>query len=536
MSAAAGESGGTLSSRLTPGNGKPVVSCRGVTKRYGNVRALDGVDLDIFSGEVHALLGENGAGKSTLIKILSGVTSPDSGSVALFGTPANIRNTATARGLGIGVAFQELSLAPDLSVSENLWLHSKGVTRRGTLSRRAMRERTEELFADTQARRIDPDQKVRDLSLAERCLVEVLRAVSSDPKVLILDEATASLPAQETEWLLGLTQRMAQAGKAVIFISHRMPEVRAVADRISILRDRVCALTARADALSADQIVETMLGRKPQMLYPAPVQPARASIALELNGFSVEDRVIDVDLQLHEGEIIGIGGLEGNGQSELLQGLFGVRPHRGEVRVNGTTVHIRNPRGALKAGLGLALIPEDRKREGLLLRRSIQENLTMAVIPSISRYGVVSRRKERAVASDAISRFSISASSPGIAVGLLSGGNQQKVVIAKLLEVGAKILLFHDLTRGVDVGTKADIFALARRLTNEGYSILMYSSANEELINMCDRVAVLRDGRAAAWLSGDELSEQSIMTAALGINKDDQVDSLLEMALEGGTE
>jgi ribose transport system ATP-binding protein len=516
-----GRGWGSPSRVMTSSDGEhravPLLSCRGLAKAYGETVAVDDLDFDALAGEVHALVGENGAGKSTFIKMLAASVRPDRGTISVDGEPLTPTSPAAAMRQGVGVVFQELSLAPDLTVAQNLWLLDHRASTLRVLRRSTLRRMTFELFEQLSCGPIDPDRKIRELALSDRQVVEIARALARRPRILVLDEATSSLPASETEWLIETARRLAAEGTLVIYISHRLKEVREVADRVTVLRSGRTVLSSQVGEISDDRLIEAMLGRKPRRLYPPPIRPPSADVACRLEEVSVGSSAVDgVSFELRQGEVLGIGGLQGHGQSELLLGLFGVLPVHGRIEVGGRTVRIRSPRAALRAGFGLALVPEDRKREGLLLDKTLRQNVSLAVLPQVSSWGVLQNAAEDRLARDSMDRLNVRADGPQQRVDTLSGGNQQKIVIAKLLAVGARILLFHDLTRGVDVGTKAEIFSLTRELAADGYSVLMYSSDNEELIHMCDRLLVLREGRIAAELVGDALSAEAIMQAAMG--------------------
>nr|MBA2358970.1 sugar ABC transporter ATP-binding protein [Actinomycetota bacterium] len=467
------------------------------------------------AGEVHALLGENGAGKSTFIKILTGAVQRDAGELSLFGEPLHGRSPLEARRAGIAAVFQELSLVPDLTVAENVWFRREPLTPLGTISRAALRRRTRELFRRLDFPPIDVDREVRGLSVAERQLVEVAKSISAEPRVLVLDEATSALSPREVTWLVGLARRLADEGMVVIYISHRLAEVRGLADRVTVFRNGKNVGTREAAAATEDEIVSLMLGRRLERLYPEKTGTATANVALQVRDLRFGHRLQGVDLELREGEIHGVGGLQGQGQLELFLSLFGVlRPH-GEVLLSGRPVRLTSPRAALRAGIGLALVPEDRQNQGLLLPKSVRENITLAVARRFARLGVLDLRQERALVAEAIRQLNIVLASPEQPVGSLSGGNQQKVVIAKLLLTQAKVLLLYDLTRGVDVGTKGEIFQLMRDLAGEGYAILFFSTDLQELVNVADRVSVMSDGRVTEVLTGTEISEEQIVRASI---------------------
>ena len=487
----------------------------GLTKRYGGVVALSGADFSARRGEVHALLGENGAGKSTLIQILAGAVRHDGGTIRVNGTIYTPANPDAALDAGIAAVFQELSLIPDLTVEQNIWFRREALSPLGTVRRRELRRKTLELFEKYQFPRLAPDQEVRRLTLAERQIVEIAKGLASDPSILILDEATSTLPAREAEWLLGLTRNLAAEGKLVIFISHRMEEVRHIADRLTIFRNGQTVAAHQANAVSDDVIVSQMLGRKLDRLYPERLLTTTDRIALKVRDLSAGKRVRGASFELREGEVLGVGGLQGHGQRELFQALFGTTRSRGSLEVWGKPTTINSPRQALTGRDGLALVPEDRRGQGILLTKSVRENLTVSVIRRFSDFGLLSRQKEEALVKEMVDFLRIKTSTPEQAAGTLSGGNQQKVIFGKMLLTEARILLLYDPTRGVDVGTKGEIFQLMRDLAAKGYAILFYSSDLPELVHVADRVLVMRNGEIAATLEGSANSEEGILRAAV---------------------
>ncbi len=491
-----------------------VLRVSGLSKSFPGVQALDRLDFSGEAGTVHAVLGENGAGKSTLIKALGGTLKPDAGSIALFGKSVEIRSVTESRRLGVSVAYQELSLVPDLTVGQNIWLNRSGLRELGVLSRRELKRRTEALYEWVKAPPVDPRRAIKDLSIAARHVVEIVASVASNPKILVLDEATAALPAREAEWALGLARDMAAGGALVLFISHRLHECRDVAEHYTVLRRGRAIRSGRLREASDEAIVEDMLGRKPRMLYPPQRRTPAPEAILSVSGLSVAHELSDVSFDLRAGEILGLGGLEGQGQSTLMLALFGIKRWSGTVRVDGVPVRIDSPRDALAAGI--SLVPEDRRYQGLHLDKSIRENIALPVLSRLSRFGFLAPGVDRPLVRALVGELGIGASSIEQAARTLSGGNQQKVVIAKLLATGGRILLFHDLTRGIDIGTKAEIFHLARRLAEEGRAILFYSSENLELVNMCDRILVLRQSRLATILTGSERTEERALQAAMG--------------------
>ncbi|HEX5923164.1 MAG TPA: ATP-binding cassette domain-containing protein [Baekduia sp.] len=489
----------------------------GISKAYGGVQALEGVDFTAAFGEVHALLGENGAGKSTMIKVLSGAVRPDAGKLSVAGVELDLHDRSDAQHAGIASVFQELSLVPDLDVAQNVFFGHQPRTRLRTVSARRLRSETRAVLQRLGVEGIDPGASIRSLSLAQRQLVEIVRAIVLDPKVLILDEPTSALSAGEVDWLVALCRDLAARGTAVIFISHRMAEVRRIADRVTIFRNgRLVGAHAMAD-IDDDQIVDEMLGRKPGRLYPPRAGNVSGEVALRIEQLSDARHLRGIDLEVHKGEILGVGGLQGQGQSELLLALYGAIPSRGTITVDGEVRRIGSPRDAIDAGLGLALVPEDRQQQGLLLPKSIKDNVTLSVLKRVTGgLGLIDREAEARLVAAGLSGLNLVAENLDQPAGSLSGGNQQKVVIAKVLLTEARILLLHDLVRGVDVGTKAEIFQLMRTLADEGYAIVFYTTDLQELVNVSDRVAVIREGAVAEMLEGDRMTEANVLHAAIG--------------------
>lgn len=488
---------------------------RGITKRYGGVTALDDVDFTCDLGSIHAVLGENGAGKSTLIKTMAGVVSPDEGTIRLGGDSMSFTSPAEANAAGIVCIFQELSLVPDLSVADNISIAAPP-RRFGLIDRRAQRRRAEELLARIRCDDVNPLSRVRDLSLSRRQMVEIAKALGQDPSVLILDEATSALTASDVDSVFEILRRLKDDGISILTISHRMHEIEAVADRCSVFRNGRHIETFEQGARSADEIVRMMIGRDIEAHFPPKRQRAKSGVALATTGFGWAGRLHDIDLQLGKGEILGLGGLDGQGQKELLLGLFGVLKNTvGTVSIDGETVRIKSPVAAKSRALGLALIPEDRKTEGLMLPMSIADNLTIASLEQLSRGPLIDRAAIERVVADGMTRLQIKVGSSADPVATLSGGNQQKVVIAKWLMTEPRVILLNDPTRGIDVGTKQEIYALLRELAEAGAAILFYSTDYEELIGCCDRVLVMYDGRVIRELEGDDIDERNIIASSL---------------------
>jgi ribose transport system ATP-binding protein len=487
----------------------------GISRSFGGVRALHDASFEAGFGEIHALVGENGAGKSTLIKIMCGVLRPDAGTLRIRGEEVHLAGPADAQGKGIGTVFQELSLMPWMTVAENLLLRDPPRGAAGLIRRRALAERADEIFAGFGVGGIDPFDLVSSLSVAQRQMIEIVRALRRQPAVLFLDEPTAALPEREVEWLFGLVRKLRDDGTCVIFTSHRWREVEDIADRITVFRNGEHVATR--PQIGEAEAVTLMTGRTIDRAYPHPAPlPEDAPPVLEVRGLRA-DGVRDVSLTLHRGEILGIGGLAGQGQRELFMTLFGARRSSGgEVAVGGRTCRLRKPRDAIRAGMGIALVPEDRKAEGLLLPMSVRDNLTLSVLGEVGWGGILRPGAEARRVNQIVDRLGIRTSRPTVQeAGTLSGGNQQKLLIGRWLVAGAGVLLLYDITRGVDAATKRDIYALMMELAGEGKALLFYSSETEEMAHLCHRVLVMREGAVAAELAGPETDAEAIVTAAL---------------------
>ncbi len=493
----------------------PLLEAVGISKRYGGILALNGMHFAAKGGEVHAILGENGAGKSTFIQVLSGAVAADEGELKLGGAGYAPRNPREARDAGISPVFQELSLIPDLTVAENIFFGSEHLSALGTISQRDLNRKTEALFDALGVALIPPRAPVRTLSIGDRQLIEIVKGLATDPAILILDEATSALLPREVDWLLGKARERAAAGKLVLYISHRMDEVRRVADRVTVLRNGETVGTQATSSLTDGDIVSMMLGRRLDRLFPERLPTATDQVALQVNDLKVGHQLRGASFALREGEVLGVAGLQGHGQRELFMALLGVERAEGQVEVRGRPVTVRGPGHALSPAIGMALLPEDRRNQGLLLGKSIRENVVLGAIRRIVKRGLVDRRAELALVEGAAAQLRIKADSIEQAAGTLSGGNQQKVVLAKLLATDAKILLFFDPTRGVDVGTKAEVFTLMRDLAARGYSILFFSTDLAELAHVADRTLVMSYGRITATLEGEAMTEAAILSATL---------------------
>jgi ribose transport system ATP-binding protein len=490
----------------------------GVAKRYGGVMALDGVDFACRRHSIHAVLGENGAGKSTLIKIMVGVVRPDAGRMILDGRDVSFGAPAEAAERGVVCIFQELSLLPDLTVADNLCI-TDPPGRWGFIDRRRQRRRAEELLALVGCEDVNPLERPRNLPLSRRQLVELAKALGRRPELLILDEATSALTASDVETVFRILRRLRDDGVAILYISHRLAEIEAIADTCSVFRNGRHIETFAEGSKSHDQIVQMMIGRAISQAYPE--KPARGKPlppVLDVRGLDWQDQLHDITITVGRGEIVGLGGLDGQGQRELLLALFGVlRGVHGDVLLDGRRIRIGSPAAAKSPRLGIALIPEDRKSEGLLPLMAVRDNLTLAALSRLTRHLLIDRARERAKVAEMMDRLNIRAGAIGDAVATLSGGNQQKVVIAKWLITDSRLFLLMDPTRGIDVGTKQELYQLMRRLADEGAALLFYTTDYDELVGMCDRVLILYRGRIIREFSGDAITERNIVAASLNL-------------------
>lgn len=502
---------------------RPIVELRGVHKSFGGVHALRGVDLIVPAATVIGLAGENGAGKSTLLKIVSGIYSPDSGEVLFDGVPQTAVTPHGAREAGISSVAQELSLFSHLSVAENIFIGQE--PRRGWFVDRDEMDRLAQVALENIGSHVPPQAMVRDLGFADRQLVEIAKALASDPRVLILDEPTSGLRESEVDRLLQTIRDLRSAGRSIVFITHRISEMFAVCDSFTVLKDGESVASRAASGTDPDEIITLMVGREISSLFPdKPVRDAgrprentnRAkSPLLVVSDLSVPGTSVrEVALEVCAGEIVGLAGLAGNGQNELLESIAGIRRARGRVTVNGHRGPFSHPRWAIRAGL--SLVPEDRKTQGLVLPFTVQQNITLSTLNRVSRFGYINRKRDHAIAVNTISELAIRPADSSLRAAALSGGNQQKVVIGKVLQASPSVFIFADPTRGIDIGTKHEIYLLLRRLAGQGKGILLLSTDLTETIGICDRVLVMSEGRIVQELSGPELSETSVTRASFG--------------------
>ena len=485
---------------------------RQISKKFGNVHALEKANFSANKGDIMGLLGENGAGKSTLVKVLCGVEKEDEGEVLLFGKKMLRRTPKEAMAEGVRVVHQELSLVSNATVSENLFMtEEEKPYRRKTI--KELNKKAEALFKKFGVEDIDCTQYVRELPLAKCQKVEILKALAFEFDILVLDEATSALTEKDVEWLFELIRKLSKEGKIIIFISHRLQEINSICEQITILRNGTSVCEAKKDELDTDQMVTLMLGRKIAGYYPEKAHSRKEEVLLHVENLR-NGELTGVSFELHAGEILGIGGLSGQGQSELFEVLYGAKGAEGKIEIKGKECRLRSTASALKRGI--ALIPEDRGKQGLVLPMSVKENITLASLGKIRKGIFLSALKESQSVKKMIEKLQIKTDTPEVQVVTLSGGNQQKVVLAKQLLAEPDILLMYDITRGVDVGTKREMFNLMQEHCQEGKAILFFSTDTEELVHMCDSIYVMFEGRFKAHLQGDSMTEENIIRVSVG--------------------
>jgi rhamnose transport system ATP-binding protein len=491
----------------------PLLELRQLTKSFGGARALRGVDFTLHAGEVHALLGENGAGKSTLIKIVTGAHQPDTGTITIAGQPVATLTPASAHALGIACIYQQPALFPELTVSENIGLRLETGGALRAIDWSARRSRANELLRRVGAV-ISADAEVRSLSMPEQQLVEIACAIGAGARIVIMDEPTASLTQKEQHLLFSVVRELRKSGVGVIYISHRLEEIFALADRVTVLRDGESVGTNAVGDMTETSLIRMMVGREMTHIYP-PVASAPREVVLALRqvGCSASG-VRDVSFELRAGEILGLGGLVGAGRTELARILFGITPaDSGEIQLGGEAITLRSPREAIAHGI--AYVPEDRRRHGVVLELPIEQNMTMAIHRLIFRGAWLRFRAERSLALDYIRDLAVKCSGPTAPGGSLSGGNQQKVSLARWLATKPRVLILDEPTQGVDVGAKSEIHKIIRRLASDGLAVLLISSDLPEVLGMSDRIGVMRGGTLAAMLPS-KADAPTVMAAALG--------------------
>jgi ribose transport system ATP-binding protein len=487
----------------------PLFALRGISKQFPGVRALDDVSFDIRAGETHMLLGENGAGKSTLMKILCGAYLADAGTFHANGEPVAIASPADARKFGIAVIFQDFTLVPYLDIAHNIFLGREFPSRVPGLIDRARLYREATKVLDAIGFDINPRLPVHRLGVAQQQMVEIAKALSQDARILVMDEPTAALSERETERLFAMIARLKARGVAIVYISHRLAEVFALGDRITVLRDGHKVASVMASETTPDELVKLMVGRAIDTTYGRHFCEWPGELALEVRNLSADTGISDVNLTVRAGEIVGLAGLVGSGRSEVARAIFGAdRVMAGEIRLFGEAAG-GSPQQSSRRGM--ALIPENRKTQGLALARSVGDNIVLAALHKMFPSGAFSPRRADAAARATIDWLRIATPSPRRAVGFLSGGNQQKVVVGKWLNAEARFFIFDEPTRGIDIGAKAEIFKLLDGLARDGAAILMISSEQTEIVHVCDRAYVMRAGRIAGELARDQLTEANIV-------------------------
>ncbi len=500
-------------------NETPLIEARAITKSFPGTLALDKVDFQLMPGEIHALVGENGAGKSTLMLVMAGVYQPDSGELLVSGQPVKIRDPQEAQELGISTVFQDLALAPMMSVAENVFTNSQPVNKAGFVRFHDMYKATAEALKDFDVK-INPQNPLYLYNVAVQQIVEIARAIQRNAKILIFDEPTSAIGERETERLFNCLQQLREQGLGIIYVSHKLDEVFAISDRVTVLKDGKLVGTVKTAETNKDAIVHMMVGRELDRLYPQR-DGGRKEPVLEVKNLSGH-RYSDVNLKVHSGEILCLFGLTGSGRTELAQGIFGNEPvSGGEILVENKPVQIRHPSDAME--LGMAYIPEDRKRDGLFLEKTLRENIVVTCLRALSGLVFINPARQEAKARESITTLQIRASSIEQRVTSLSGGNQQKVLFAKWLARNPRLLIADEPTRGIDVGAKAEVHTLLRQLANQGAAVLLISSELPEILGMNDRTAVMREGRLVGILDHTEATQERIAAFALGTNEEDKL-------------
>nr|WP_244464821.1 sugar ABC transporter ATP-binding protein [Martelella endophytica] len=491
-----------------------IMQAERLTKSFGPIEVLHGIDLTVRAGEIHAVIGENGAGKSTLMRLLAGNLQPSAGTLSIDGKPITFDNPVQAEAAGIVLVHQEILLAPDLTVAQNIFLGRelrRGLAVNDRVMNAEARRAVKELGAD-----IHPETPVSRLSIAQRQLVQIARVLLTPHRVVIFDEPTASLTPFETEALLKVIRAIRDRGVAVLFISHRLNEVKAIADTLTVLRDGHLVASHDAAALEPADMAKLMVGRDVSKLYPDRPRKTAGSPVLEVENFSVAGHATHCTFSLKKGEILGFAGLIGAGRTELMEGILGLRPGKGNLRLNGMKVSFNAPIAALKAGI--VYLSEDRKGKGLLLSKDLRTNLTLSSLDRFTRNLQIDRKAEDIALDEAIREFDIRTGSKELAAGELSGGNQQKLLLAKMMLLDPDIVIIDEPTRGIDIGNKEQIYKFIAALSDRGHSIIVISSEMPELIGLCDRILVMRSGEIAGEVTGDRMNENEIVVLATGVS------------------
>jgi rhamnose transport system ATP-binding protein len=495
----------------------PVLELKGVSKSFGAVVALRTADLALRAGSIHAVVGENGAGKSTLVKIMAGLYQRDTGTFEMDGKPVHFRSTAEAKAAGIAVIYQEPTLFPDLSVTENVFMGRQPVGRLGRIDKAAMRAEVVEVMGRLGVH-IDPDRPTQGLSIADQQIIEIAKAISLNARVLIMDEPTAALSGVEVERLFTVARSLRDEGRALMFISHRFDEVFGLCDTVTVMRDGAYISTSAIADTTEAEIVRRMVGRDVTELFPKQEAEIGRPL-LEVNDLTMPGVFHDISFTVRSGEIVALAGLVGAGRSEVARAVFGVDPYEtGSVSVDGNRLARRNPNAAMK--LGVALVPEDRRKQGLVIDATVATNITDAIRPSLTKLGLVTTRRENAEARIWARKLEVKTAALDSVAGTLSGGNQQKVVLAKWLAANPKVLIIDEPTRGIDVGTKSEVHRMMSELAGMGLAILMISSELPEVLGMADRVLVMHEGRITADIPRAEATPETVMFAATHAQED----------------
>lgn len=495
-----------------PGPAAPMLAVSHVTKSFGAVAAVSDASIELFAGEAHGLVGENGAGKSTLVKMLAGVHQPDSGTLAIDGETVTLATPAAARDAGVAVIYQEPTMFPDLSVAENVFMGRMPTQGLGRLDRERMRDKVASVLELLQVS-LDPGRAARGLSIADQQIVEIAKALTVDARVLVMDEPTAALSAAEVERLTRVIETLRERGAAVLFISHRLDEIFDICQRVTVMRDGRSVMSRPAAGLTSDELVRAMVGRDIEQRELN--RGSIGEVVLSVERLTREGKFVDVSFELRAGEIVGLGGLVGAGRTEIAEAIFGIeRYDAGSVHVSGQALKKGSPADAMRAGI--ALVPEDRRQHGLVMEESIERNVVLASLSRVTRRGLISADVSRDTSRSWLQRLQVKYGRLSDAVSTLSGGNQQKVVLAKWLSRKPRVIIVDEPTRGIDVGTKAEVHRLLESLAEEGVAVLVISSELPELLLLADRVIVIREGRLVREIPRAEATEESVVAAAAG--------------------
>lgn len=489
------------------------IEMKGVTKSFGSNTVLRGVDFNLLAGEVHALMGENGAGKSTLMNIMTGLHKKDDGQIVIDGKEQLFENPKEAENYGISFIHQEMITWPEMTVLENLFMGKEIKTNFGWIKTKEMQNKANNIFKELGIN-IDFEKQMKTLSVGQQQLVEIAKTLMNDTEVIIMDEPTAALTDREIELLFKIINQLKEKNVAIVYISHRMEEIFKISDRVTVMRDGISISTKPTKETYYDEIVRQMVGRDLEDYYPT-IESEKGEVVLEVKELSRSNLFNEISFKLHSGEIIGFSGLMGSGRTEIMRAIFGIdRLEKGEIFIEGKKVEIKTPNDAISKGIGF--LTENRKDEGLFLDFSIRDNISMTAFEEFSKYGWINRKEEADFVDLLIKRLTVKTTDMELPASALSGGNQQKVVLAKWIGAGSKVLILDEPTRGVDVGAKKEIYSLMKELTERGVGIIMVSSDLPEVIGVSDRVIVVHEGKIAGELSKESLSEEKIMTLATG--------------------